>query len=431
MVAKVISGKNIRGILQYNEQKVREEKAEYLLAHKFGAESDTLSFGQKLNRFERLLARNRRVKTNALHISLNFDVRENLAKEQLISIANQYMDRIGFGEQPYLVYQHHDAAHPHLHIVTTNIREDGKRIDLHNIGRNQSEVARKEIEQLYGLVPAESKKHAPKEILLPTNLEKARYGKLETKRAIADIVRQVTRTYKYTSLAELNAVLRHFNVQADRGSERSQMFQKKGLAYSLLDEQGTKVGVPIKASAIYGKPTLPYLEKQFPLNQLLRRPHSQRIKTTIEQVLATPNPPDRESFSRALARANIAVVFRNTSEGRTYGITFVDHQTKTVFNGSDLGKAYAANAILERLSPTSQEEKAAVAKPVTRESRTADAQTQSIPNSFSQPKESAGGGNWVFAKMTKELVSARAPEDTDPQLSLKKRKRKKKKRMSL
>ncbi len=56
------------------------------------------------------------------------------------------MSKIGFGDQPYLVYQHFDARHPHIHIVTTNIKSDGSRIKTHNIGRNQSERARREIE---------------------------------------------------------------------------------------------------------------------------------------------------------------------------------------------------------------------------------------------------------------------------------------------
>lgn len=52
------------------------------------------------------------------------------------------MERIGFGEQPYLVYKHNDAAHTHVHIATINIKPDGKRIDTHGIGWKLSEPAR-------------------------------------------------------------------------------------------------------------------------------------------------------------------------------------------------------------------------------------------------------------------------------------------------
>jgi hypothetical protein len=160
-----------------------------------------------------------------------------------------------------LVYQHNDAAHPHLHIVTTNIQEDGKRISIHNLGKNQSETARKEIEDKYGLVKAGSthkqERHA--------NLNKAVYGKSENKRTIDHIVSEVMKRYKFSSLTEFNAVLRQYNVMADWGKEGMVMFEKNGLRFSLLDSKGNKVGVPIKASALYSKPTMKTLQNVFEL----------------------------------------------------------------------------------------------------------------------------------------------------------------------
>jgi hypothetical protein len=157
MVCKVRCGKSVRGALNYNENKVKEGKAECIGAVNFVGEAQHLRFFEKLARFQNLIEGNTRAKTNTLHISLNFDVGETLSQNKLNQIAASYMDKIGFGGQPYLVYQHHDAAHPHLHIVTTNIQEDGRRIGTHNLGKNQSEVARKEIEVQFGLIKAQSK----------------------------------------------------------------------------------------------------------------------------------------------------------------------------------------------------------------------------------------------------------------------------------
>lgn len=347
MVAKVISGKSIRGALNYNENKVKEGNASCLLAHKFGSAVSDLSFSNKLTRFEKLTQRNPKVKTNALHISLNFDTTERLEVRKLKVIAQTYMERIGFGEQPYLVYQHTDAAHPHVHIVSTIIQPNGKRIDIHNLGRNQSEKARKEIEREFNLVQAESKSKKKLE-LQPIEATKAIYGKSETKRAISNTVRWVTQKYKFTSLPELNAVLRQFNVIADRGTEETQMFKKRGLQYSLLDKNGEKVGIPIKASSIYGKPILPWLEKQFKLNEALRQPFKEHLRQQIDKALSKGN--GITAFEKSLAAFNIFMLLRQNDEGRMYGITFVDNQNKVVFNGSDLGKGYGAKAILERLN---------------------------------------------------------------------------------
>ncbi|MCW3108178.1 MAG: relaxase, partial [Segetibacter sp.] len=139
MVAKIITGKNIRGLLLYNEHKVEAQKAELIMASRFGGDIEQLNFKNKLTRFENLTMLNSRVKTNALHIMLNFDTSEKISTEKLQQITAAYMEKIGFGDQPYLVYKHNDASHDHVHIVTTNMQAEGKRIDVHNIGRLLSE----------------------------------------------------------------------------------------------------------------------------------------------------------------------------------------------------------------------------------------------------------------------------------------------------
>src|SRR5690606_8579449 len=183
--------KNIKGAIAYNEHKVAQGVAECLAASRFGLSVEQLTLHQKIARYEKLLQLNARVKTNAVHISLNFHESEKLRKEELANIASAYVDNIGFGSQPYLVYEHRDAAHPHVHIVTTNITSEGKRIDLHNIGRERSEDARKAIEMEFGLVRAEGRR-ACENLAIPKPANPITYGRSETKKAISDVVRFVT-----------------------------------------------------------------------------------------------------------------------------------------------------------------------------------------------------------------------------------------------
>ncbi|WP_462267739.1 relaxase/mobilization nuclease domain-containing protein [Mucilaginibacter sp.] len=345
MVAKIVNGRSIRGLMNYNENKVSEGQAQLIMASRFGGDLDQLSFNNKLARFEHLTLMNSRVKTNAMHIMLNFDTTEQVSVAKMQEITAAYMDKIGFGDQPYLVYQHRDAAHPHIHVVTTNIKADGKRINIHNIGKTLSESARKELEQEYNLVKAEG--HHIKESLgiTPANLEKAVYGKTPTKRAITNVVTAVTQHYKFTSLPELNAVLKLFNVIADRGKEDTIMFQKKGLIYSILDDKGKKIGIPFKASALAGKPTLMNLEKKFTQNEEKRKPFRENLKTSIDNVLMNYAQITKGTFEKELQKQNIYAIFRQNEQSYTYGVTFVDNNNKTVFNGSDLGKAYGAKAL--------------------------------------------------------------------------------------
>jgi hypothetical protein len=344
MVCKVRSGKNIKGALNYNENKVKEGVAECIAAANFVGEPQHLRFFDKLARFEQLIEKNARAKTNSVHISLNFDVSEKLKQNKLNEIAANYMDKIGFGDQPYLVYQHNDAAHLHLHIVTTNIQEDGRRISIHNLGKNQSETARKEIEEKYGLVKAGSTTKQE----LQTILNKAVYGKSETKRTIDNIVGEVIKRYKFSSLTEFNAVLRQYHVMADRGKEGMVMYEKNGLRFSLLDLKGNKVGVPIKASALYSNPTMKTLQNVFETSSLLKESYEERLTKIIDSFFHATDKHTRANFCSYMKLYEINAMFREGKDGRVYGLTLVDNRKCAVFNGSELGKGYSGQALMKR-----------------------------------------------------------------------------------
>src|SRR5690606_38178624 len=153
----------------------------------------------------------------------------------------------------------------------------------------------------------------------------------------------VVGTYKFSSLPELNAALSCFNVVADRGSKNSTMYAKNGLLYWALDEKGRKVGIPIKASSIYSSPTLKNLERKFESNKRQKGTHKDQLRASIDLVMKAKASP--AGFQQALSSKGINVLFRRNEEGRLYGITFIDHNTRSVFNGSDLGKSYSANAL--------------------------------------------------------------------------------------
>ena len=135
---------------------------------------------------------------------------------------------------------------------------------------------------------------------------------------------------------------------ADRGREDSKMYQKKGLVYTALDSNGNKIGTPIKASDFYSKPTLKNLEEKFVQNESLRQEHKPKVMTAIKWVLVKKKTTLNE-FKQDLAREGVNVVLRQNSQGNIYGITYIDFRTKCVFNGSDLGKEYSAQGIMNRL----------------------------------------------------------------------------------
>mgnify|MGYP002400019215 CR=1 FL=1 len=345
MVVRITSPHRMQRALNYNEQKCQKSQAVCIHAENYLLPASKMNFHQKMERMQDLIARNERAKkSNTLHISLNFDPSEKFTEGKLTQIAMAYIEKIGFGSQPYLVYQHHDAGHPHIHILTTSIQPDGKRIDTYNIGRNQSENARKELEKSFGLIPAQGKQAALVAGIRPVDVQKVYYGKSETRRSITNVLDAVINHFKYTSLAELNAILRQYNVEADRGRETGIVYKSGGLFYRLLDGHGNKIGVPIKASLIHSKPTLKNLEKKFMENETLRQPDKKRLKTSIDWMLAK-SPGSLEAMINALKKEGVQTVLRENRQGLVYGITFIDFRTKAVFNGSDIGKAYSIAGI--------------------------------------------------------------------------------------
>jgi hypothetical protein len=403
MVAKIKSGKSLIGALNYNENKVKQQKASLIAAVKYPKDKEALSFNDKLFRLTDLASMNQRAKTNTVHISLNFPNSENLPDETLCQISKDYMQGLGFEIQPYLVYRHEDAGHPHIHIVTTNIKRDGGRISLHYLGQNESEVTRKAIEIKFGLVKAdEQTKQKPD---LKADVSAAEYGKAETKRAITNILGFVVRAYKFTSVPELNAVLGQYNIQADRGSKDSRMYAREGLVYWILDKQGNKLGVPIKASTIYGKPTLKTLEEKFKLNTQLRRPFKDQLIKILDGILT--KPLTKRDFQKALREKGVQCILRQNEEGRIYGVTFIDQKNKAVFNGSDLGKAYSANQLSAQFLP------------------------DPVKPEFQHPDQAAAGHGFSQASAGDELIDLLFAAEREDLAALNKFKKKKRKGLNL
>lgn len=492
MVPVIDPAESISDVLNYNEQKVQRGEAKVIGVGNFLKSAEQLNFYDKLQRFERLHELNQRVQVPVLHISLNFHPEDNLTEknlqelsllqktsrkitlteeelreialvdERLREIAALYMDRIGFGNQPFIIYQHFDAGHPHIHIVTTVIRENGKRIDTRDIGKKQSVEARKEIDRLYGLRRVEDSQQMKAYEPEPVTALKAAYGKLPTKKAIKDVLRFVLAKYKFTSLTELNAVLRQYNVLADHGKPGSRIFKSGGLVYRVLSEKGKKIGAPVKASDIHFKrtkaakkymaPTLATLEPRFKQNKIDRQQLIPGIKGRIDWTLGK-QPASLEQWAQLLMKENIQLISQRNDQGLLYGLTFIDYKTRVVLKGSDIGKEYSANAVRERFNNPSNPlsvpagEKRAIPKKTAaskqRTSRVPRAQKRSAPqpghrlpaSSRVRPSASGHAPQPIPASaglpLLHDPMAGATPEQVPYELSIDYRKKKKKKKIQL
>ena len=125
----------------------------------------------------------------------------------------------------------------------------------------------------------------------------------------------------------------------------------------MLDANGNKIGVPVKSSLLNNKPGLKFLQAKFLENESMKQRYNQRIKNIIDFALFKKSDVSLTTLTDALKKEGIDCVLRTSKEGFIYGITYIDHRNKCVFNGSDLGKQYSAKGIQERcvLHPSYQQ----------------------------------------------------------------------------
>lgn len=150
--------------------------------------------------------------------------------------------------------------------------------------------------------------------------------------------------YHFQSMGEYKAVLSLYNINIEelKGEEKGKPY--RGLLYSAMDNEGNKVGNPLKSS-IFGK-SVGYdgLEKRMAKSAERIKTKNLKLHTLKALSEAKQNCPSESEFRAKLRQQGIDVLFRRNDEGRIYGATFIDHTTRTVLNGSRLGKDYSANA---------------------------------------------------------------------------------------
>jgi Relaxase/Mobilisation nuclease domain len=348
--AKISTHVTIHVPLRYNELKVTEGKAECIGAENFLKTADRLSMQDKIDRFEQRSSLNEMVFKNSVHISLSFGKSDDLDNERMDMIGNRYMERMPFKDQPYIIYRHYDAGHPHLHIVASSIRADGSKIHLQPDNMRESVAICKELESEFSLQPNRRSTMEDLPTFQVQQAQKVIYGEPDLKRHVSDVLNTVVDHYQYTSMDEFNAILREYNVVANTGSENSKLQKVGGLYYHVLDENGERIGVPLKASEFLLKPTLSRLEEHFALSQAQRETSRERLHAVVDWSLAG-RPPSWTGWRDELERDGVSVIVNKSRADLTEHLYFIDHKTKSAFSAESLGDHYTLNAIRERCRP--------------------------------------------------------------------------------
>ena len=337
MIAKISATENLGGSLGYNFKKVEKGEASILLAAElYQNKEGRYTMGEVFADMEALIPKKCRTRKTVFHCSLNPHPDERLSDETLMQIAKEYMEALGYGKQPYIVFKHNDIAREHIHIVSLRVDSRGRKIN-DKFEKRRSKKITDTLERKFGLIPSskvtdKAMKETPK---IDTN-------KGNIKEQVANVVRMVLKHYCFCSLGELNAVLSKYNLAVEEVKTEFRGKKYDGLVYVPTDDKGGKVSTPIHASDIGRGVGYTAVQNRMQKSKQAIKPLISIIRYRVLQAMRTSPQTEKDLRSR-LEEQGLRVFILKNESGRIYGITFIDDKEGVALNGSRLGKGYAAN----------------------------------------------------------------------------------------
>ena len=337
MIAKISATENLGGALGYNFKKVEKGEASILLAQGlYQNKEGTYTMAEVFPDMQALIPEKCRTKKMVFHCSLNPHPDDKFSDEQLVQVAREYMEALGYGNQPYIVFKHSDIAREHIHIVSLRVDSRGQKIN-DKFEKRRSKKITDALERKFGLIP--SSKVTEKAV---AETPKVDIGKGNIKEQVASVVRMVLKHYKFCSLGELNAILSKYNLAVEEVKTEFRGKKYDGLVYVPTDDKGGKISTPINASDI-GR-GVGYTAVQNKIQKLKQtvKVLIPVIRNKVLQAMRT-SPRTEKDLQNRLEEQGLRVVIRKNDNGRIYGITFIDDEQGVALNGSRLGKGYVAN----------------------------------------------------------------------------------------
>ena len=344
MIAKISATENLGGALGYNFKKVEKEEASILLAQGlYQNKEETYTMTEVFTDMQALIPEKYRTKKMVFHCSLNPHPDEKLSNETLTQIAREYMETLGYGKQPYIVFKHNDIAREHIHIVSLRVDSEGKKIN-DKFEKRRSKKITDALERKFGLIPGSKVSERT-----TTETPKVNVVQGNIKEQVANTVRSAMKHYTFCSLGELNAILRKYNLAVEEVKTEYRGKRYDGLVYVPTDDKGNKVSTPIHASNIGRGVGYAAVQNKMQKSKQMVKPLIPAIRRKVLDVMRT-SPQMKERLRQRLEEQGLRVIIRKNDNGRIYGITFIDDEKGIAVNGSRLGKGYAANKFNEYFS---------------------------------------------------------------------------------
>ena len=223
MIAKIIKGADFGGVINYMLSK-QGGKAMVLASNNIGFTDQNLC----VHEFALQASMRPNVQKPVCHTILSFSSSdtERLTDDVMVKIANEYLEKMGYGDTQSLIVRHSDRHHPHLHICINRIGNNGKTISDHNEKYRSTKICR-ELTERYGLTIGEGKQEVNRSRL--RGEDKLRYDIFDT---IKSILLQSQTWKDFVAGLEQQGITTRFKTKGNTDVVQGIIFEKDGCSFS-------------------------------------------------------------------------------------------------------------------------------------------------------------------------------------------------------
>ena len=326
MVAKIYAAApSCSSAVGYNERKVAEGKASVLSSSKIENPQ------RPMDTFQVYENGSLRCQNRSFHASINPSKGENLSDEQIKEFIREYMEKMGYGNQPYIVYKHFDIEREHYHVVSVRVDENGHKIP-DKFERRRSQEALKELAEKYGFSVTKQKGPKTSDVVKDFNpYDGFNPEKGEIGAQIHSII-ELALNYHFTEPRQFDLVMEHYGVRVIRNEFNG----NETISLQGLDPKTKEPCTP---------PMEPPEEDCMLADTVNQRASfcktqvKNREKEKVGNLARTARGVARSEthFVNYMKKCGITVVLSKNDRGQIFGVTFLDHKNKCVFKGSEVG----------------------------------------------------------------------------------------------
>ena len=314
MIVKILgsSSSNFHGV-QYNDKKVEKGAGELMLMKNFPSFINESSSQEEVRNYLKSISKNEKVKKPQFHAVISTKFQQH-NKEELAKVAEDFMQEMGYGNQPFIVVFHNDTENNHVHIVSTRVdKSTGKKLN-----------------------DSYEKLKAQKSLI---EIKERIYGKNNE-----DIINKLL-SYNISSLKQLEILMEKngFKLVNNKNDENALDILKNGVREKTINGNQLNFSNPKNDNRAKQIKAILNKYKEVYSNKVFKVEDRRYLEKILPEEKQKENWKPKIEFESELQKKlrdvfGIDVIFHHKDELHPFGYTLIDHKTETIYKGSDILK---------------------------------------------------------------------------------------------